>query len=61
MRTFHSCSNCNNTTTGDSIHKCKSCGKIFCSACLPDVRCDRCGKDWGLFVTGFQQIGQIRR
>ena len=59
-KTFHGCKNCNNQTSGDAIYKCDKCGKIYCSACLPNSRCGKCKNSWGIIFSGFTRIGTIK-
>jgi hypothetical protein len=62
--TFHSCPNqCHIASPGAPVYKCKNCGKMYCRACMPKSKCEKCGTDWldaiGLFFRYFT-IGYIK-
>ena len=63
-KVFHKCPNrdCSNASSGDTVYQCKSCGKRYCSHCVPASRCENCGKETSFFslASQFREIGRIR-
>lgn len=46
MATYSKCPSCNNKTDGDTVYKCRQCGKTFCKRCGDDSKfgdvCPKC-------------------
>lgn len=60
MREFGQCNNCNNTTSGDYIYVCDSCGQAYCDACRPSPKCTRCDNSFTGWSPGYNNAGRIR-
>ena len=59
MARYTECPRCGNSEEHDAIFKCKNCGEIYCSECLPQNACRECGHEWGLLVTGIKLIAYL--
>ena len=44
------CNNCNNTTVGTKLFRCRECDKVYCEECVPNVSCDNCDVEWAKFM-----------
>jgi DNA-directed RNA polymerase subunit RPC12/RpoP len=43
---YKKCKNCHCRQDGTTVYRCRNCGKIFCSNCLPDSACSDCDGEW---------------
>ena len=60
-KTFSKCTNCENTTNGDTIYECDNCRQRLCSSCLKS-KCPGCGTDlYGWVSNNYTKIGKIEK